>query len=68
MTLKERVIVEVYTGVCMVTDNDRKEVYKYMSELMGRPVFSHELAEKHIQERLKDLSKPDFIKLCRGEV
>ena len=68
MTLKERVIVEVYTGVCMVTGNDRKEVYKYMSELMGRPVFSYELDQNHIQERLKDLSEPDFIKLCRGGV
>lgn len=66
MTLRERVIVETYTGVCMVTGDERNEVYKYMAELMGRPVFTHELADRNIQEKLKELSKPDFINLCRG--
>lgn len=68
MTLKERVIVETYTGVCMVTGDERNEVYKYMAELMGRPVFTHELASKEIQEKLKELSKPDFIKLCENDI
>lgn len=68
MTLKEKIIVETYTGVCMVIGKERNEVYKYVAELMGRPVFTHELADRNIQERLKELSKPDFIKLCRGEV
>lgn len=67
MTLKERVIVETYTGVCMVTGDERNEVYKYMAELMGRPVFTHELASKEIQDQLKELSKPDFVKLCEND-
>lgn len=67
MTLKERVIVETYTGVVMVVGEERYEVYKYISELMGRPVFTHELADREIQEKLKELSKPDFIKLCKSE-
>lgn len=64
MTLRERVIVEVYTGYCMTSPQERDEVYKYMAEIMGRPVFTHELADKAIQERLREKSLEDFKKLC----
>lgn len=66
MTLKERVVVEVYTGICMVTGNDRDEVYKYMAEIMGRPVYSHELADKKIMKELREKSRDDFVKLCQA--
>ena len=64
MTLKERVIVEVYTGYCMTSPEEKDEVYKYMAEIMGRPVFTHELADKQIQERLREKARPDFTVLC----
>lgn len=67
MTLKERVIVETYTGICMVTGDERDEVNKYMEELMGRPVFTHELADEKIQEELKQRALPDFKALCITE-
>ena len=67
MTLKERVIVETYTGVCMTSADERWEVYKYMAKLMGRPVYTHELAEDEIQSELKEKSKPDFLSLCKEE-
>lgn len=67
MTLKERVIVETYTGVCMTSGEERSEVYKYMAELMGRPVFTHELAEDAVVAELKERSKSDFINLCKSE-
>lgn len=67
MTLKERVIVEVYTGYCMTSPEERDEVYKYMADKMGRPVFTHELASKEIQEQLREKTKDDFIKLCIPE-
>lgn len=65
MTLKERVIVEVYTGTCMVVGEECKELYKYMESITGRPVFTHELASKEIQEELKEKSKDDFVNLCK---
>lgn len=64
MTLRERVIVEVYTGVCMTSPEERNEVYKYMAQIMGQEVYTHELADKDIQEQLKEKSKTDFIALC----
>lgn len=67
MTLRERVIVETYTGICMVTGDERAEVNKYMEELMGRPVFTHELADERIHEELKRKALPDFKALCITE-
>lgn len=67
MTLRERVIVETYTGVCMTTGEERNELYKYMAEIMGRPVYTHELADKGIQLQLKENSFDDFIALCVGK-
>lgn len=65
MTLRERVIVEVYTGYCMTSANEKDDVYKYMNKIMNRPVYTHELADKKIQEELRKRSKEDFIDLCR---
>ena len=65
MTLKERVIVEAYTGYCMTTGDERNELYKYIADVMGRPVFSHELADEEIISELRDRVKLDFISLCK---
>lgn len=32
---------------------------------MGRPVWTHELADKNIVDQIKEKSKADFIELCR---
>lgn len=65
MTLKERVIVEAYTGYCMTTGDERNEFYKYIADVMGRPVFSHELADEEIVSELRDRVKLDSINLCK---
>lgn len=66
MTLKERVIVETFTGYCMTDGFERAEVYKYMEEIAGRPIYTHELGEKSVQEELHEKSRADFIKLALG--
>lgn len=58
-------IVETYTGICMTSGDERWEVYKYMAEIMGRSVYTHELADKKVQEQLKEKSRADFLALCR---
>ena len=65
MTLKERVIVETYTGICMTSGDERWEVYKYMAEIMGRSVYTHELADKEVQKQLKEKRRVGFFALCR---
>lgn len=67
MTDKEKAIIMAYTGVAMLTGEKFSIFHKYIEDLMGRPIFTHELANKEIWDELKEKSKEDFINLCRGE-
>lgn len=63
MTKREKVIVSAYTDYLMC---DFEEVRKYIQEILGREVFTHEMADEDIQKEIHDKSKKDFIELCRG--
>lgn len=63
MTKQEATVIEMYTGVCMLTGDDRKYFYEYAEKLLGRPIMTHEYPE--YAEKLKELSKPDFLKVCK---
>lgn len=64
MTFRECAIVEAYTGYCMLTGVNTKYVYQYLEELMGRPVYTHELANPKMRDAIHNKSKPDFMSLC----
>ena len=61
MTNREKAIVMAYTGVVMLSGDRLNEYYKYLFELYGRPVYTHELLYLDIKEK----AKPDFLKLCK---
>lgn len=65
MTDRERAIAMAYTGTCFLQCEKLKIFYEYAEELLGRPVFSHELPS--LADELKERSRPDFIKLCARE-
>lgn len=64
MTKREAVVIETYTGIVMLTGDDRKYVYEYEEKLLGFPIFTHEFPM--YADKLKELSKPDFIEICRN--
>lgn len=64
MTKHEAVVIETFTGICMLTGDDRKYSYEYAEKLLGFPIFTHEFPK--YAEKLKELSKPDFIEICRN--
>lgn len=64
MTIRECAIVEAYTGICMLTGDRRKEFYKYVEEIMGRPILTHELVEYEYE--IEQNAKADFIELCKN--
>lgn len=64
MTKREAAIIMAYTGIAMLQGDDLNEYYKYISEIMGRTVFTHEITS--ISEMIREKSKPDFIKLCES--
>lgn len=64
MTKQECAIVTAHTEISMLRGDDLKYLYRYLSEIIGRPVFSHEIAE--VCEQFRDRIKADFIALCRN--
>ena len=64
MTDKEKAIVMAYTGVCMLSGDKFQIFHKYVEDIMGRPVYTHEMAIKAIDDEIKEKAKADFIALC----
>lgn len=63
MNKREAVVVTAYTGIGMSKFDD---FHEYVEEIMGRPVWTHELARKEVWEELKELSKAEFLEICAG--
>lgn len=61
MTDREKAIVMAFTGVTMLAGEKLEVFYKYAEELMGRPVYSHELANADLKNR----ARKDFLLLCK---
>lgn len=61
MTDKERIIVSAYTGVLMC---EFSKLHEYIEKILGRPVFTHEMANENVWKEIKEKFKEDFMKLC----
>jgi len=61
LTKEQAAIIGLYTGITCST-------FSYMHEkaeaLLGRPVFTHEFADRELNEKLKELVKPEFLAIC----
>jgi len=68
MTKQECAIIMAYTGICMLTGEEFNEFHKYIEYIMGRPVWTHEFADKGIWEEIKKESEDDFMNLCKEAV
>lgn len=65
MTDKEKAIVMAYTGVCMLSGDKFQIFHKYIEDIMGRPIMTHEMA--FLEDTIKERSKADFIALCKSD-
>lgn len=43
MTKHECAVVTAYTGIAMLKGDNLKYLYDYLSGMIGRPVYSHEI-------------------------
>ena len=66
MTKQEAVVIETFTGIAMLEGDDRVLSYQYAEKLLGHPVLTDDFANQNIVKQLKELSKPDFIKICKN--
>ena len=68
MTKRECAIIMAHTGICMLTGEDFPIFHKYVEDIMGRPVWTHELGVGNIADKIKERSKDDFIEICRSAI
>lgn len=61
MTYHEKIVVSAYTGYLMC---DFSDMHEYIEKKLGRTVWAHEMADKDIQEAIRNAVRPDFIALC----
>lgn len=62
MTLREKQVVSAYTGTLMCSMD---KLCEYIEELLGRSVYTHELANHDMWEYIKEKSKPEFLEICK---
>ena len=64
MTKYEAAVVMAYTGYAMLKGKDLNVFYEYVAKLVGRPVYTHELADPTTAYYIHDLAANDFRKIC----
>lgn len=67
MTDAEKAIVMAYTGYAMLAGDKLGLFYGYVQQLMGRPVWTHELAQDETAREIQERARPDFLKLCADQ-
>ncbi len=55
-------IVGAYTGILC---GDFGSLHRYIEQLLGRPVWTYEMADADLMTKVKELAKPDFLKLSK---
>lgn len=65
MTDREKAIVMAHTGICMLVGDKFQIFHKYVEDIMGRPIWTHEMGL--LADEIKEKSKADFIALCADE-
>lgn len=65
MKKSEAILISAYTGYLFT--KDFSDVHNFIQELLGRPVFTHELARDDIMREIRAKCAPMIIKLVEGE-
>lgn len=63
MNKREAAIISAYTGMSFGCDS---EVHRYIEEKLGRGAMTHEMSDEKFFEKIKALSKDDFLVLCKN--
>lgn len=60
ITKREAAIISAYTGILL---GEFSEMCKYAEQIMKRPIWTYEYADKNIADEIKQKSKKDFYSL-----
>ena len=62
MTVHECAVVMAYTSIVMLQGDRLNYFYEYVEQLLGHPVYTHELPA--LADLIRERATPDFIRLC----
>ena len=65
MTDREKAVFMAYSGIVTLTGDKLGVYYDYVSELMGRPIYTHEMPM--LADEIRRAAKKDFISICRED-
>jgi len=60
ITKREAAIISAYTNYLL---GEFSDMHEYIEEIMGRPVYTHEMAIKPIVDEIQEKSRADFMTL-----
>ena len=61
LTNRQAAIVGAFTGIM---SGPFEDLHKYIEEVLGRPVFTHEMADEGVVAEIKDAARDDFLLIC----
>jgi len=61
LTPRQAAIISAYTGMLC---GQFSTMHAYVEEVMGRPVWTHEMADSETVAQIKAAAKADFLALC----
>ena len=64
MTIRESLVISAYTD--FMIGNDFGKVHEYIEEILGRQVFTHELASEETHKEIQEKSKKEFIEIINN--
>ena len=64
MTRKEAILLSAYTGFLLV--QDFSDVHKFCEDTLGRPIWTHEFADKDVQKEIQNKLRPQIMKLIQS--
>ena len=65
MKKREAILISAYTGFLLT--KDFSDVHEFCEKICGRPIWTHEFAEKSVQEEIQEKCKPLIIKMIESE-
>jgi len=60
ITKREAAIISAYTNYLL---GEFSDMHEYIEEIMGRPIYTHEMVIKATVDEIQEKSKDDFINL-----
>lgn len=64
MAREEAILLSAYTGFLLV--QDFSDVHKFCEDTLGRPIWTHEFADKDVQKEIQDKLRPQIMKLIQN--